>query len=86
MSKIYVAAETVIITVDGKRHHLRKDVTRVREGHPLLKGREHLFKELDVHYDVEEARAKPGTKRKKADADVTDATDDSGTVRKSDRS
>lgn len=37
----------------------------VREGHPLLKGRMHLFEayEPKVAYDVEQATAAPGEKR-----------------------
>ena len=33
--------------------------TVVRAGHPILKGREHLFKPLKVHFDVEKPAAKP---------------------------
>lgn len=37
----------------------------VREGHPLLKGRESLFEpyEAKVRFDVEQATAAPGKKR-----------------------
>lgn len=38
-------------------------ITRVREGHPILDGKEHLFEELEVHYEVERATANPGEKR-----------------------
>lgn len=39
----------------------------VRAGHPLLKGREHLFEPVEqaVRFDVEQATAAPGEKRGK---------------------
>lgn len=60
--KLYVATET--FSVDGYRT-ITKDVTRVREGHPLLDQFPHLFREADAHYEweVEQATAAPGEKR-----------------------
>ena len=60
--KLYVAVET--FSVDGYRT-ITKDVTRVREGHPLLTQFAHLFREADAHYewDVEQATSGPGEKR-----------------------
>lgn len=58
--KIYIATVTGTATLpDGSEAHLQEGVTRVREGHPLLKGREAIFREIDVHYDVEDARSAP---------------------------
>ena len=60
---IYVATRTFVTTLDGKRVMVNRGKTRVRHGHPLLKGREHLFSPIGVHYDVEQATKAPGEKR-----------------------
>ena len=62
--RIFVALKTSVIHIDGKAHVVHKGVTRVREGHPLLEGREEMFAPIDCDYEVEEARAKPGRPRK----------------------
>lgn len=64
--KIYVATESFTVALDGVEHKIGAGKTRVREGHPLLKGREMYFKELDVQYDVERATKAPGEKRETA--------------------
>lgn len=63
--RVYVARESGSAEVDGESLAFVKGVTRVREGHPLLKGREGLFELADerVHYEVEAASAAPGEKR-----------------------
>jgi hypothetical protein len=67
MADIYVATQSAMLVVDGKRHFIHKDRTRVREGHPLLTRNPGMFKILDVDYDVEpaveQATAAPGEKR-----------------------
>ncbi len=62
---VYVATENFLADVDGVPQTFRRGVTRVREGHPILKGREHYFRLADesVHYEVEAATAAPGEKR-----------------------
>lgn len=63
--KIYVAKTSGIVRYgDGQEAHIQQGVTRVREGHPLLKGREKLFEELSVQYDVETARQAPRAEAK----------------------
>lgn len=57
--KIYVARTNGVIGTKDGLVHLRAGVTRVREGHELLNGNEHLFEELEVHYDTEDATARP---------------------------
>lgn len=62
--KIYVASQDgLCVLEDGNVVTLKAGVTRVREGHPLLKGRMAMFKELDVHYDLEDARSAPEEKK-----------------------
>lgn len=64
--RVFVARETFSWTdADGVPLIAHAGQTRVREGHPLLAGREHLFDPVEgqVHYDVEQATAAPGEKR-----------------------
>ncbi len=60
--KLYVATES--FAVDGYST-ITKDVTRVREGHPLLSQFPQLFRIADAHYewDVEQATSNPGQRR-----------------------
>ena len=60
--RLFVATET--FSADGYST-ITKDVTRVREGHPLLAQFPQLFKEAGAHYewDVEQATANPGQRR-----------------------
>lgn len=61
--QILVAKESFSTVVDGVPVSVVAGQTRVREGHPLLKGREQFFELLTVHYDVEQATAAPGETR-----------------------
>ena len=61
--QMLVAARSGTIVLEGKTYRLRKDETRVRAGHPLVKGREELFKPLEVSYDLEETSSAPGQVR-----------------------
>lgn len=60
---IFVAKESFTTEVDGVPTIIRAGLDRVRAGHPLLEGREHLFEPLTVQYDVEQATAAPGERR-----------------------
>lgn len=78
-SEIFVAKTGAVFDHDGERVVLRPGITRVAAGHPILRGREHLFEPLTVHYGlepdepedetasdgspVEQATARPGEKR-----------------------
>jgi hypothetical protein len=62
-SDIFVARESFTCEVDGQDEHITRGITRVRAGHPILKGREDLFEPLKVQYDIERATAAPGEKR-----------------------
>ena len=60
---ILVATETFTTTLDGAPVVVHKGQTRVRAGHPLVKGHEMWFKVLDVQYDTEQATSAPGEVR-----------------------
>lgn len=57
--KIYVARSSTFLVHDGEQVQVLAGVTRVREGHALLKSRPDLFEEIRVHYEVEDARRAP---------------------------
>ena len=52
-SDIYVAAKTAVFEHDGTRVRIVGGQTTVRAGHPLLDGREELFRPLTVDYDTD---------------------------------
>jgi hypothetical protein len=80
-SDIYVATESFSIPIDGVVQQIHKGLTRVREGHPLLKAAPDYFAPIDtsVHYEMEQATAAPGEKRN-APPLSDKAIDDSRTV------
>lgn len=61
--KIFVAVDSAAFEYDGDMIVVHKGVTRVREGHPMLKEHQELFKPIDVHYDIEQATRAPGERR-----------------------
>jgi hypothetical protein len=61
--KIFTPKESFYVTIDGAPKLLRKDVDRVREGHPLYEAHKENFVELSVEYDIEQATAAPGEVR-----------------------
>lgn len=65
---IYVAIQSFTTLLDGAEIAVQRGRTRVREGHPLLRGREHLFEPLKVDYEVEQMTAAPGEYRGERDA------------------
>lgn len=77
--KIYVSKINGIADYDGAQVTLVAGVTRVREGHPLLEGRESVFEEVSVDYEVETARqapkaeAKPDAPKAEAKPDAAEA-------------
>lgn len=57
---LYIATDSALTRIGGKDVMIEAGQTVVRAGHPLLKGREHMFRPLTVHYDVpEEEPAQP---------------------------
>lgn len=61
-TQVYVATESGAAEApDGTQYVFVRGVTRVREGHKLLKIAGAFFEPVDdhVHYDVETATAKP---------------------------
>ncbi len=60
---IWVAKESFATNLDGAEITVLAGRTRVRDGHPLLRGREQFFERLTVHYEIEQATAAPGERR-----------------------
>lgn len=59
-----MARESFVTTIDGDQISVAAG-DLVRAGHPMLKGRESLFKPAEgyVRFDVEQATAAPGEQR-----------------------
>jgi len=49
---ILVAATSATFDWEGQPVLVREGITTAREGHPILKGREHLFKPLEVTWEL----------------------------------
>jgi hypothetical protein len=83
---LYEARESFVTMLDGEQVAVsRGDL--VRKGHPLLKGRDELFRPAEgyIRFDVEQATAAPGEKRggsrRKKKASVEQATAAPGETR-----
>lgn len=63
---IWIATRSFATYVDDKKVIIRANVTRVREGHVLIKENPSRFRPIDVHYEVETARQTPGGNRSAA--------------------
>jgi hypothetical protein len=63
--RIFVAVDSFSCDVDGTPRVVPLGAI-VREGHPIMNGREHLFEPLQqrVDFEVEQATAVPGELRK----------------------
>lgn len=72
-SDVYVATRTAVIIHDGRRETIRRGVTRVRAGHPLLDEHPDMFEVLTVHFDVEDTRQREGEQRGAQDLKPTTA-------------
>lgn len=61
-NQIFVATETFSTTVDGEPVSVTKGVTRVRDGHELIRNNPQFFKAVGdgVHYELEQATDIPG--------------------------
>lgn len=60
---IYVANTAGALNFDGQEVVIQKGVTRVRAGHGLLKKYPQYFDPIKIHFDVEQASARPGEQR-----------------------
>lgn len=61
--RILVAKDSFSARYQGADHAFVAGVTRVREGHPILAGLEHLFVPAEADYEWEQATAAPGERR-----------------------
>jgi hypothetical protein len=60
---IMIAVDSGVIVVDGRECQINRGHTRARRGHEIVKAAPNLWKQIDVHYEVEQATAAPGEKR-----------------------
>jgi hypothetical protein len=60
--EILIATETVLTQFEGENVYIYAGQTTVREGHPILKGREAMFVPVQVHYDLPEPEPKAAAK------------------------
>jgi hypothetical protein len=63
-TRVLVATESFAKRWQGADYSFQAGVTRVREGHPMLKGIEHLFEPISADFEFEQATAAPGEKRR----------------------
>jgi hypothetical protein len=66
---ILVAAESAMFDHDGQRVFITAGKTTAREGHPILKGREKLFRPFTVDFELpskDSSPARPVTAKAKA--------------------
>jgi hypothetical protein len=63
---IFVARASFVCDLDGESVHVPRGAT-VRDGHPLLEGREDLFGPLTVDFEHHETRKPAAAKHAKAD-------------------
>jgi hypothetical protein len=61
--EILVAKETFTKRFQGADYTFTAGRDRVRAGHPILQGIEHLFEPIWPHYEIEQATSAPGEKR-----------------------
>lgn len=61
--EIYEAIESFTTKVDGVDASFVGEQTLIREGHPLLLTHGHLFRPVQVDYDIEAATSAPGELR-----------------------
>jgi|SRR5690606_35935258 len=57
MCDVLVAKKSSVFWWEGRRIRVRKGLTTVRRGHPILVGRESLFGPMKVDYDAPPAAA-----------------------------
>lgn len=62
---LYVARESFATRLDGVDISVVAGKTIVREGHELLDRFPDFFELVEAHYEVEQATAAPGEKRKR---------------------
>lgn len=60
---ILVALTSATFDYDGQPVWILQDRTTVREGHPMLAGREHLFGPLRVDHDLPQEAPATGTQK-----------------------
>jgi hypothetical protein len=63
--QLYVARESFVAELDGFAQSFEAGKTLVREGHEILDRYPHLFEPAKAHYEVEQATAAPGERRKR---------------------
>lgn len=78
-SDVVVARVSAVLHLNGQRHKIHRGRTTAHMNHPIVKGREHMWRPITVDYAVDddssvEEPKKPRTYRKKKDEDESPAT------------
>ncbi len=60
---VVVAKRAFSVDINGAPRSVKRGET-FRKGHPVVEGREHLFKPFKVDNEIEQATAAPGEKRR----------------------
>ena len=60
--QIYVPKVSAVFSWQGATRRWIAGRTTIEEGHPILKGREHMVEPLRVDYPLPAAKSKPKTK------------------------
>lgn len=61
MAEVFIARESAIVEYDGAPVRIRKGITRIEDGHPLLEAHANLFTPADegAQFPVRTAKAEP---------------------------
>lgn len=77
MAEVYIATTDAVVNHAGELVRVRRNVTRVASGHPLLEQHPQFFKpaEDNVHFGVRTAREEPEVPARTDEAEASEAAE-----------